>query len=98
MALRTSAPICGSGSHIMFSVPFYYIEYGIAGLGALQMWQHYKKDPDRALSRYRAALALGGTCPLRELFSAAGISFDFSANTIAPLIEAVREELVAIPA
>ena len=82
----------------LFSHPFYYIEYGIAELGALQLWQQYRREPDRALAKYRAALALGGTRPLPELFAAAGVSFDFSAKTIAPLIEAVRKELAAIPA
>ncbi|MEX2216595.1 MAG: M3 family oligoendopeptidase [Phycisphaeraceae bacterium] len=84
-------------SHL-FGVPFYYIEYGIAELGALQLWLQYKKDPETALTNYRKALALGGTRPLPQLFAAAGVSFDFSASTIAPLVEAVREELAAIPA
>jgi oligoendopeptidase F len=84
-------------SHL-FGAPFYYIEYGIAELGALQIWLQYKKDPQKALDNYRKGLALGGTRPLPELFAAAGIHFDFSAATIGPLVEAVREELAAIPA
>ncbi len=82
----------------LFGVPFYYIEYGIAQIGSLQMWLQYRNDPDAALANYRNALALGGTRPLPELFAAAGVKFDFSADTIAPLVEAAREELAAIPA
>ena len=81
-----------------FGVPFYYIEYGIAQLGALQLWLQFKKNPKQALENYRKALSLGGTRPLPELFSAAGIRFDFSADTIGPLVEAVGDELAAIPA
>lgn len=81
----------------LFGVPFYYVEYGIAQLGALQLWLKSKEDPRRALANYRAALALGGTRPLPELFAAAGINFDFSERTLRPLIQAVREELEALP-
>jgi oligoendopeptidase F len=77
----------------LFHVPFYYVEYGIAQLGALQLWMKSKDDPRAALSNYRAALKLGGTRPLPELFSAAGIQFEFSEKTLRPLMNAVREEL-----
>lgn len=82
----------------LFNYPFYYIEYGIAQLGALQLWVRYRKDPRGALADYRKALALGGTRPLPELFAAAGIRFDFSAATLAPLIAAIQEELAALDA
>jgi oligoendopeptidase F len=82
----------------LFHVPFYYIEYGIAQLGALQLWMKSKNDPHTALAGYRAALALGGTRPLPDLFAAAGISFDFSPKTLRPLIAAVRDELQELPA
>jgi oligoendopeptidase F len=82
----------------LFNWPFYYIEYGIAQLGALHLWLQYRQDPTRTLENYRRALALGGTRTLPELFAAAGIPFDFSAAAIAPLVEAVREELAALPA
>ncbi len=78
----------------IFEVPFYYIEYGIAQLGALQLWLRAKKDPIRALRDYRNALALGRSRPLPELFKTAGLRFDFSENTIAPLMEAVEKELM----
>lgn len=77
----------------LFHVPFYYVEYGIAQLGALQLWLMARQDPRRAVERYRAALALGGTRPLPDLFAAAGIHFDFSPKTLAPLMQAVAEEL-----
>ena len=81
----------------LFHVPFYYIEYGIAQLGALQLWLKSKENPRQALANYRAALALGGTRPLPELFRAAGIEFDFSERTLRPLMNAVREELASLP-
>jgi oligoendopeptidase F len=81
----------------LFHAPFYYVEYGIAQLGALQLWMKAKEDPKRALANYRAALSLGGTRPLPELFAAAGITFDFSEKTIRPLIGAIEEELSQLP-
>ena len=73
-------------------MPFYYIEYGIAQLGALQVWLNARRDPKKALADYKKGLALGGSRPVRELYQAAGISFDFSEGIIKPLIEAVTEE------
>jgi oligoendopeptidase F len=81
----------------LFHAPFYYIEYGIAQLGALQLWMKAKENPRQALANYRAALALGGTRPLPELFAAAGIRFDFSHRTLGPLMNAVQEELAQLP-
>jgi len=77
----------------LFEVPFYYIEYGIAQLGAQQLWLKAKQDPRRALANYRSALTLGGTRPLPELFAAAGIEFDFSERTLRPLMQAIEQEL-----
>ncbi len=74
----------------IFEVPFYYIEYGIAQLGALSLWLHFKKNPDEALKSYQKALALGGSRRLPEIFQAAGIKFDFSQNTIAPLTQELQ--------
>jgi len=76
----------------IFEVPFYYIEYGIAQLGALQIWQQYKQDPAKAVANYKKGLALGGSRPLPELFTAAGIRFDFSREMIAPLVTEVYDE------
>jgi len=82
----------------IFCYPFYYIEYGIAQLGALQIWNTYKQDPQLALSNYRAALALGGSRPLPQLFEAAGAKLAFDADTITPLMDRVGEELATLPA
>jgi oligoendopeptidase F len=80
----------------IFVVPFYYVEYGIAQLGALQLWANSKVDKAKALWDYRSALALGGSRPLPELFSAAGCRFDFTTATVKPLVEFVREELARL--
>ena len=77
----------------IFIHAFYYIEYGIAQLGALQVWANSKRDEADALRSYKQALELGGSRPLPELFSAAGCRFDFSRQTIGPLVRLVREEL-----
>jgi oligoendopeptidase F len=77
----------------IFLYPFYYIEYGIAQLGALQVWANSKRDRAKALRDYQAALALGGSRPLPELFAAAGCRFDFSAKTVEPLATLVQTEL-----
>ena len=77
----------------IFIHPFYYIEYGIAQLGALQVWANSKQDKVKALANYKTALVLGGSRPLPELFAAAGCNFQFDAATIRPLVELVRTEL-----
>ena len=80
----------------LFGSPFYYIEYGIAQLGALQMWLNSKKNVAGAVANYRSALALGGSRPLPELFKAAKIKFDFSSKTIEPLAKAITKELAGL--
>jgi oligoendopeptidase F len=77
----------------IFLYPFYYIEYGIAQLGALQVWANSKRDKAKALRDYKTALALGGSRPLPELFAAAGCKFQFDAATIRPLVELAGKEL-----
>jgi oligoendopeptidase F len=77
----------------IFLYPFYYIEYGIAQLGAIQVWANSKKDKAGALRSYKRGLALGGSRPLPDLFQAAGCRFDFSRDTIRPLVQFVGEEL-----
>jgi oligoendopeptidase F len=77
----------------LFVAPFYYIEYGIAETGALQIWLRARADHAGALARYREALTLGGSRPLPELFEAAGARFDFSAETLRPLMRALAAEL-----
>lgn len=80
----------------LFEVPFYYIEYGIAQLGAIGMWKQYKENPKKALDNYKYALSLGGTKTLPELYKAAGIDFDFSHKNISELMIFVKHELDAL--
>jgi oligoendopeptidase F len=81
----------------IFIHAFYYIEYGIAQLGALQVWANSKRDKAKALNDYKKSLALGGSRSLPELFSAAGCQFEFSAKTIGPIAKLLREELQNLP-
>ncbi|MDO8303496.1 MAG: M3 family oligoendopeptidase, partial [Sedimentisphaerales bacterium] len=75
----------------IFEVPFYYIEYGIAQMGALQLWLKSKKDFQGTVLAYRRALALGGSQSLPKLFEAAGLTFDFSSRTIGPLAKSLSQ-------
>ncbi|MDG0945986.1 M3 family oligoendopeptidase [Bacillus paranthracis] len=77
----------------IFEVPFYYIEYAIAQLGALQMYKQYKEDPKQALENYKKALSLGSSKSLTEVYEAAGIRFDFSGEIIKELMLFVEGEL-----
>jgi oligoendopeptidase F len=76
----------------LFEVPFYYIEYGIAQLGAIGLWQQYQQNPEAALNNYITALKLGGTKTLPELFQAAGLQFDLSPAHISGLMQFVKKE------
>lgn len=76
-----------------FTVPFYYIEYGIAQLGALQLWVNSLDDPTAAVADYKEALTLGGSRPLPELFASAGIRFGFDRDTVNPLADRLVEAL-----
>ena len=77
----------------IFLYPFYYVEYGIAQLGALQVWANSHQHRANALRDYQRALALGGSRPLPELFSAAGCKFQFDRQTVRPLVKLVQTEL-----
>ncbi len=77
----------------LFEVPFYYIEYGIAQLGAIGLWMQYQKNPQQALQNYINALSLGGTRTLPELYKAAGLEFNLSPEYIKTLMEFVNEEM-----
>lgn len=82
----------------LFLHPFYYIEYGIAQLGALGLWLHaLEHGPASALSLYKKALSLGGSRPLPELFAAAGLPFDFGPATIERIARAAERELAKLP-
>ena len=77
----------------LYEVPFYYIEYGIAQLGAIGLWKQYKQNKETALNNYINALTPGGTKTLPELFRAANLSFDFSPKTISDLMLFVKKEM-----
>ena len=77
----------------LFEVPFYYIEYGIAQLGAIGMWMQYQINPTQALENYMNALSLGGTKTLPELYKTAGIEFNFSPNYVKRLMDFTNQEL-----
>jgi len=79
-------------SHI-FQVPFYYIEYGLAQLGALQLWRRASTDRAGAVTGYLAALSLGGTASLREIYAAAGVELVFDEVKMGELVSAVEERL-----
>ncbi len=80
----------------LFEVPFYYIEYAIAQLGAIAVWKNYKENPSKALDQYLAALSLGYTKPINEIYETAGIKFDFSADYVRELADFVKEELAKL--
>lgn len=77
----------------LFEVPFYYIEYGIAQLGAIGLWMQYKQNPNNALENYMNALSLGGTKTLPELYKAAGLEFNLTPAYIKTLMEFVKTEM-----
>jgi oligoendopeptidase F len=81
-----------------FDYPFYYIEYGIAQLGALQVWRNSLSDRAEAVRKYRAALALGGTRPLGDLYRAAGARMIFDSEGMRELIDLAEEELATLDA
>lgn len=82
----------------IFLHPLYYIEYGIAQLGALRVWLNSKQDKPKAIADYKKALGLGGSRPLPDLFQTAGCPFDFSGRVMKPLVELVRTELSGLRA
>jgi oligoendopeptidase F len=82
----------------IFEVPFYYIEYGIAQLGALQVWKNVREKGREGVEAYKRGLAVGGSLPLPEIFESAGIRFDFSLKMIEPLMEEVQKELQRLEA
>lgn len=77
----------------LFEVPFYYIEYGMAQLGALGVWRNFLTDKKKAVTQYKEALSLGYTKPIGDIYNAAGVEFNFSASYIKSLMEFVKSEL-----
>ena len=77
----------------LYEVPFYYIEYGMAQLGAIAMWRSYKQLGEQGLDNYMNALKLGYTKTIGEIYETAGIKFDFSASYVKELADFIKEEL-----
>ena len=77
----------------LYEVPFYYIEYGLAQLGAVQVWANALKDQQQAVAKYRKALALGSTVSLPELFQAAGAKFAFDAQTLKTCVDLIEAQM-----
>jgi len=80
----------------IFEVPFYYIEYGMAQLGALAIYKNYREDKDKALQQYQDFPNLGYSKPVREIYRTAGISFDFSESYLSELVDSVKAELALL--
>ncbi len=80
----------------IFEVPFYYIEYGMAQLGAIAVWKNYKENPEKGLQQYLDALKLGYTKTIKEIYETAGIKFDFSAGYVKELAAFVKAEMEKI--
>ena len=80
----------------LYEVPFYYIEYGMAQLGAIALWRNYRRNKAEGLEGYRRALKLGNLKTIPEIYQAAGIRFDFSKTYIRELMNFVREEMAGI--
>ncbi|HLG34918.1 MAG TPA: M3 family oligoendopeptidase, partial [Bacteroidia bacterium] len=80
----------------LFEVPFYYIEYGIAQLGAIAVWKNFRDNPTSALEKYLSALSLGYTVSMPEIYSEAGIRFDFSEEYITELSSFLTKEISSL--
>ncbi len=80
----------------IYEVPFYYIEYGMAQLGAIAVYRNYRQDPKKAIQQYKDALSLGYTKSIGEIYKTAGIAFDFSQEYVKELADFIREELKSL--
>jgi len=80
----------------IYQVPFYYVEYGLAQLGAVQVWRNALKDQAKAIADYRSALALGATVPLPQLFSAAGAKFAFDSTTLREAVDLIENTMLKL--
>ncbi len=78
--------------------PFYYIEYGLASLGAFQIWENAQKDRGKALQDYRQSLALGGTATLPELYNAAGANLSFDSDTLGSAVQLIEKTMAELEA
>jgi oligoendopeptidase F len=80
----------------LYEVPFYYIEYGMAQLGAVAVWKNYKENPEKGLASYMKALKMGYTKSIPDVYEAADIKFDFSKKNISELMGFVKEEMAKL--
>ncbi|HEY0110432.1 MAG TPA: M3 family oligoendopeptidase [Fibrella sp.] len=80
----------------LYEVPFYYIEYGIAQLGAIGVWRNYRQNAEAGLQGYKDALKLGYQAPIRDIYAAARVPFDFSKQHIGELMAFVQQEISAL--
>jgi oligoendopeptidase F len=80
----------------IFRYPFYYVEYGLAQLGAIQIWRNSLDDPGKALDAYRTALRLGGTRALPELYQAAGANLAFDEEALDQAVQLIEEHLLTL--
>lgn len=90
---------CVTGWHRklhIFQIPFYYIEYGLAQVGALQVWRNALQDQAEAVKTYRHALQLGGTRSLPELFAAAGAEFRFDEAMLTDLVSLIESTIAKL--
>jgi len=78
----------------IFRAPLYYVEYGLAQLGAVQVWRNSIQDPSGALNRYRLALSLGGTATLPDLYLAAGAKLTFDRETLREAVSYLESAIV----
>ncbi len=74
-------------------VPFYYVEYGMAALGAMQVWRNSLRDQAGSVAAYRKALSLGGTEPLPKLYETAGARFIFNEEILSEAVELAEETI-----
>jgi oligoendopeptidase F len=80
----------------IFRNPLYYVEYGLAQVGAAQVWRNSLRDHAGAVKAYRSALALGGTRPLPELFAAAGARFGWDKPLLGEMVDLIETTLERI--
>jgi len=80
----------------IYEVPFYYIEYGMAQLGAIAVYRNYRQNPEKAIQQYKEALSLGYTKSIGDIYKTAGIAFDFSRSYVRELADFIRAELIAL--
>ena len=80
----------------IFQTPFYYVEYGLAQLGAVQVWDNAQKDQMAAVARYRRALALGGSVTLPQLFHTAGARLAFDRETLSAAVTLIESKISSL--